>query len=153
MSLLYREPISGGKLFQAGIKEIPGILCNENIDLLILAAREYQPEFIDNACGGFTASKKVYIPMKDTIFFTPGKFKQTVKRANAAADLASDYLVSGKNVLSTCAAGWNRSGLISGLTLLRLTSFSGRQIVNLIKRNRCRSALSNPLFAAVIVNS
>ena len=153
MSILYRHPTTDGELFQAGIKEIPGILCNENISLLILAAREYQPSYINNTCGGFKKAFKLYVPMRDTILFTPGKFRKTLKNAKAAADLAAEHIMSGGKVLSTCAAGWNRSGLVSGFTLKKITALPGKKIVSLIKRNRCSDALSNPLFAAVIANS
>lgn len=153
MSLLYRNPHTGGELHQAGAKEIPHILCNNNISLLILAAREYQPQHISGTGGSFSLVHKIYIPLKDITSFSPREFKKTISNAKAAAKHAVSYISRGKNVLSSCLAGWNRSGIISGLALVELTGASGKQVVYHIRKNRSRFALSNPLFAQVVANS
>jgi len=150
LSLLYRGPKTQGNLYQAGKKEIPHYLRNYDIALLILAAKEYQPDFIHNTDGGFIAADKIYVPLRDTIFFSPGGLKETLNNAQIAANHAVAYILKGKNVLSTCQAGWNRSGIISGLTLKALTNCNGRKIVKHIKKRRGRNALSNPLFSHVI---
>lgn len=153
MSLLYRDPQTGGKLFQAGVKEIPDILRDHNISLLILAAREYQPKHIERPDGSFFVVDKIHVPLRDTILFTPREFLNTVRKAKSASDHAVDYITRGENVLSTCHAGWNRSGIISGLALVKLTGAPGKQVVRHIRDKRCSSALSNPLFASVVANS
>ena len=152
MSLLYRDPHTGGELHQAGIREIPGILYENDISLLILAAREYQPKHIRKTGGNFALTHKIYVPLKDITDFSPGEFSKTVSNAKAAAKHAVSYISKGKNVLSTCAAGWNRSGIISGLALVELTGVSGKKIIHHIRKNRSPFALSNPLFAKVVAN-
>jgi len=151
LSLLYCHPHTGGCLYQAGAREIPKLLHNANIDLLILAAREYQPDHIPGV--GFSQVDKIYLPLRDTILFTPKQFKKTINGAKSASQHAVDYIMEGKNVLSTCMAGWNRSGIISGLTLVALTGADGRRVIDHIRKHRCSSALSNPLFAQVVANS
>ena len=153
MSLLYRNPHTGGELYQAGVREIPQILRDNNISLLILAAREYQPKHIGGTGGNFSLTDKIYVPLRDTLLFTPKEFRNTVKKAKAASKHAVDYISRGENVLSTCHAGWNRSGIISGLALVSLTGAPGKQVVYHIRNKRSPSALSNPLFAAVVANS
>jgi hypothetical protein len=153
LSLFYRDQYTGGKLYQAGVREIPQILRDNNISLLILAAREYQPKHISGTRGRFSLADKIYVPLRDTVLFTPKEFKNTVKRAKSAAEHAVDYISRGKNVLSTCQAGWNRSGIISGLALVDLTGIPGKQVVRHIRKKRSSSALSNPLFASVVANS
>jgi len=147
MSLLFRHPHTDGKLFQAGVREIPSILNKNNISLLILAAREYQPDYIPGMHKNLTI---IYVPLKDTVTFTPKKFKKTINDAKQAANYAINTILDGKNVLSTCMAGWNRSGLISGLTLKKLINTPGKNIVKHIRNNRDWRALCNPLFADVI---
>jgi len=153
LSLLYRNPHTGGELHQAGAGEIPKILRRNNISLLILAAREYQPAYITNTGGNFPLINKIYLPLKDTTNFAPGEFRKTVKDAKKAAKSVVKAIKRGENVLSTCKAGWNRSGIISGLALVELTGASGKEVIHHIRKNRSRFALSNPLFARVVANS
>jgi hypothetical protein len=152
MSLIYRHT-NGGELYQAGAREIPEILRENNISLLILAAKNYQPNYIEDTGGGFEAADVLYVPLRDTILFTPREYKKTIKKAKQAAELAIEHILRGDNVLSTCWAGWNRSGLISGLAIRKLSNEPGKKIVNHIRKNRSKSALSNPLFARVVANS
>ena len=150
LSLLYCYP-NGGCLYQAGAREIPSILKSTEIDLLILAAKEYQPNYIKGV--GFSQIDKIYLPLRDTILLSPKQYKRTINDAKQAALHAANYIKQGKNVLSTCWAGWNRSGLISGFTLANLTGADGPQIVKHIRKHRSVSALSNPLFASAVANS
>jgi hypothetical protein len=52
---------------------------------------------------------------------------------------------SGKRVLIRCQAGWNRSGLITGLVLMR-EGFSAEEAIDLIRRMRSPNALCNATF-------
>lgn len=54
------------------------------------------------------------------------------------------------NILVTCYAGWNRSGLVTALALNELTNWSTDQIVNVIKAARGPNALSNSTFCLVV---
>jgi protein tyrosine/serine phosphatase len=58
--------------------------------------------------------------------------------------LYSDWQ-AGKRVLIRCQAGWNRSGLITGLVLMR-EGFSAEEAIDLIRRMRSPNALCNSTF-------
>lgn len=51
----------------------------------------------------------------------------------------------GRKVLARCQAGWNRSGLIVGLILLK-EGFSADEAIELIRTKRSPNALCNPDF-------
>jgi len=145
LSLLYRNPDTGGELHQAGVKEIPHILRNNNISLLILAAREYQPK---NNFG----VDVMYAPMKDSSKLAGKALRDTIKAASIASRHAVFRILNGERVLSTCWAGLNRSGLISGLALKRLVKHSPETIVNVIRKRRSPRALFNLLFVDIILS-
>jgi protein-tyrosine phosphatase len=69
-------------------------------------------------------------------------------RVHWLANFAADHIRGGGVVLSHCQMGWNRSGLISGLTMLEL-GFKG-DIVKTIQAARGSGALSNRGFAQYI---
>lgn len=52
----------------------------------------------------------------------------------------------GKKVLIRCQAGWNRSGLITALVLLR-EGWSAEEAIKTIRDNRSKYALKNQVFA------
>jgi protein-tyrosine phosphatase len=60
------------------------------------------------------------------------------------SSLYSDWQ-AGKRVLVRCQAGWNRSGLITGLVLMR-EGFSAEEAIDLIRRMRSPNALCNSTF-------
>jgi hypothetical protein len=75
-------------------------------------------------------------------------------------DANMDYLIGiarflhsewkrGKRVLSRCAAGWNRSGLIVALILI-IDGYSAEAAINLIRVKRSSDALCNPRFEAFL---
>lgn len=138
MTLIYTDS-SGGKLFQAGKSEIPGILAKNNISILILAAEEYQPR-------DFIEVVKYYIPLDDNDRMTLEEFKD-IKRI---AFLAALSIHNGGEVLSTCHQGRNRSGIISALILKYLTKCKGPQVIKHIKSQR-RNALTNNFFNELII--
>lgn len=51
----------------------------------------------------------------------------------------------GKKVLIRCQAGWNRSGLITALVLMR-EGMEARKAINLIREKRSKYALKNQVF-------
>ena len=116
----------------------------------MLAAEEYQPHHIKGTGGAFEKVEVIYVPMKDTIFQTKGQYRDTVSRAQRAADEVVNQLLQGNNVLSTCWAGLNRSGLVSGLAMTDLNPGQGRKTVQQIRKNRSWRALSNLRFARTV---
>jgi len=165
MDLIY-EHSNGAKLYQCGALEIPGspedfyygwdrsnliskkekkkindsilkALKTSGIELLILAATEYQPNFEAPSLEIFN----VPFPDEDTEKVAP-----LLKRLNPTINKAVSLMKEGKNVLSTCWAGINRSSFISGLILQKLTEMSGKEIIELIRENRDMYCLCNETF-------
>jgi hypothetical protein len=66
-----------------------------------------------------------------------------------ASNVAAHAVRAGRAVLTTCAMGLNRSGLVNALTLCRLTRMGGRDAAALIRRRRAH-ALSNRYFVAAL---
>lgn len=143
MSLLYKH--NQGSLHQCGKREIPGKLHIEPISLLILAAKDYQPH------NSFEHVDKILVPLTDSSALSSRKLRKTIKAAEEIADHATKHIEDGGHVLSTCMAGWNRSGLISGIIIQNLTGAPGKDIVRHIRNQRSVFALSNPLFAKYII--
>lgn len=56
---------------------------------------------------------------------------------------------SGKRVAGKCQAGWNRSGLVVALVLLR-EGYSADEAIRLIREKRSPNALCNPHFVEFI---
>jgi len=69
----------------------------------------------------------------------------------------ASHVRAGKKALITCAMGANRSGLITGLTMMYAYGFNGRQAVTLIKQRRKPHedvlVLGNPIFEAFLLNA
>jgi protein-tyrosine phosphatase len=65
----------------------------------------------------------------------------------------ADWLFSewklGKKVAARCQAGWNRSGLIVALVLLK-DGFTAEEAISLIRDRRSPNALCNPHFVKFI---
>jgi hypothetical protein len=62
----------------------------------------------------------------------------------AVSAIHSDWK-AGKRVLIRCQAGWNRSGLITGLVLMR-EGYSAESAIDLIRKRRSLNALCNSTF-------
>ena len=58
---------------------------------------------------------------------------------------------AGKRVLIRCQAGWNRSGLLMALTLIK-DGFEPQEAIDLIRERRVPEALSNQVFAKWLVH-
>lgn len=75
-------------------------------------------------------------------------------RAHLASALAASKMVvkrlkAGKRVLVTCHMGWNRSGLVSGLTLRRL-GMPAERTIQTIRKARGPNALGNKYFERIL---
>ena len=152
MSLIYVDPNSGGKLFQAGKNEIRKIISDNNISILILAADEYQQDELELYEGPdpFPGVVKFFVPLDDGDKLS----SREIRSAKNVANLASISIRNGNNVLSTCWEGRNRSGLVSGFTLRKLTGCNGIRAIWQIKKNRrtpLGEALTNSYFRQLLV--
>lgn len=108
-------------------------------DLLVLCAQEYQPS------SRFFPRSKVIRARMDDAMPTPREMSEAMTAANEVVRA----VLKGKVVLVTCAMGWNRSGLVTGLAMRKL-GYSGKDAVRLIKQARGDSALSNRYFRKIV---
>lgn len=115
-------------------KDLPGV------DILVLCAAEVQPDQL--AFHG--AVLRCPIPDAE---LDAAQVRLVLQTAVAVAKA----IVSGQRVLVTCRMGLNRSALIVALALHQLTTMSGEQIVEHIRRQRSLSALSNKHFVQLVV--
>lgn len=70
--------------------------------------------------------------------------------AEASAAKAAQIWKQGGRVLVTCYAGRNRSGLVTGLILLRVTRKSSAEVIEMIRAARGQNALTNRHFVRVL---
>jgi protein-tyrosine phosphatase len=107
---------------------------------LVLCAFENQPP-----AQSFPGVEVLRVPLDDTDrVLTAAEQHQIIETAGRMAR----KMRSGP-VLCTCAAGLNRSGLLSAVCLLLATNHRADYIVEHIRRSRHR-ALSNPNFVAFV---
>jgi len=105
-------------------------------DVLVLCAEEWQP-----TSKTFPGTLVVHAPFDDT----PDLSRPLLLTATKAARLVEQALRERKQVLVTCMAGRNRSGLVSALALCMLTGADGRRVVRQIQSRRA-NALTNASF-------
>lgn len=128
----------------------PGSMVREaGFDMVVLCARELQvsPET-------FPGVRVLHAPNDDSVALPLTKEKLRI--AVRAADDVVRVIQAGGRVLVTCAAGLNRSGLVSALALHRLYGWAGDECVRTVRAKRIASkrhpgkALSNAEFVAAI---
>jgi protein-tyrosine phosphatase len=110
--------------------------------MIILCAKEHQPPV-----ERFPGTKIVHAPNDDD--FTRLPTREELLIAIQAARLAVPVLENGGKVLSTCWMGWNRSGLVSAITLHLWLGVDGRKAIQMVREGR-RKALKNPGFLSVL---
>lgn len=110
--------------------------------MVVLCAVEHQPELPR------FAGTLLQPAFDDTL--TPQPLD--LQRAHAAAQqVVLTYRHNPtSNILITCWMGWNRSGLVTGLALNQLTTWSTAQIIHTIRQARGNQALSNLAFQQII---
>jgi len=147
MNLVYRHP-SGGCLYQGNFKDATNVhgLDEADIKAVVFAAREKNSAHLPDRFDVIRAR------LDDNPF--PGEHEAHAMRrcADKISNLLAIYLENGFNVLSTCAAGKNRSGLMSGFTLVKL-GVPAEQAIAMIRRARNPFALCNPAFVKMIARS
>lgn len=145
---------SGGSLSQGGYRAVEELISQPTgINVLVLAATEYQPRPIGSPDGKL--ENILSVSLSDFIFPVGSEdWKQHYKAAKDASKTMAAYVKSGKRVLSTCMGGFNRSGLLSGFTLVRL-GLSPEKAIELIRTARGvedgLTALFNTTFTSMVV--
>jgi protein-tyrosine phosphatase len=110
----------------------------DTFDVVVFAAEELQPN-IQAPAGCFLFK----LPMDDDIYRPVPPAVGEVLHHTARA-LAS-YLRGGHKVLTTCAQGRNRSGILSGLTMMYCFGMPADDVIKIIQRKR-KYALVNTMF-------
>ena len=113
-------------------------------DLVVLCAMEYQLRLIPRPFG--SRALVLRVPMDDS---DPVRAEDKANARQAAQALAS-WHARGARVLVTCAQGRNRSGAVVALTLVSL-GVSPERAVQLVKRGRGPTALTNPAFVDLVL--
>jgi protein-tyrosine phosphatase len=136
--------LGDGQLLQGGADDADeAIAAPFLVDYLVLAARGHQPLVPPGLEG-------CRLELEDAL---PRSAEQGRRVLAGAAEVAREVarrVRRGQRVLVTCAAGLNRSGLVSGLALRRL-GVDGPEAVELVRRARGPRALGNPAFAAMVL--
>lgn len=115
-------------LYIGGFPRYPERLHDDGIDVLVLAAAEFQPHDTD-----FPGVEVIHAPWP--------KHKGEPSRSQIyvavdAANQVQDKLDEGKTVLITCWLGKHRSGLITAFTLMGKYGLTGAQAMAQIKAAR-----------------
>jgi protein-tyrosine phosphatase len=124
-----------------GSKPAPGR--HPNIDVIVLAAEEYQPP-----AELFPAVEVLYAPLDDDPHRPLRPDEITV--ATMAGSRVARRLRAGRRVLCTCRMGLNRSALVAALAMHEVHGMSADEIVARIRRSRGAEALSNPNFERLL---
>ncbi len=118
-------------------------------DLLVLAAKEWQPRARD---GHFVGVPEVYhCPLDDDGWRDLSGYE--TECILDCARVVANYLTAKKRVLVTCAAGLNRSGVISALAMRMAYDFTPNRAIMLVRHARGPHALSNGSFERLVWNA
>lgn len=124
-----------------GSKPPPGR--HDGIDVIVLAAMEYQPP-----ASLFSGAEVIYAPLDDAP--TRPMRKDEIALATKTATRVVRRLRAGLSVLVTCQLGMNRSALIAALAMHEVHGMSADEIIAILRRARGTWALSNPNFERLI---
>lgn len=130
-----------GTLWQGAAPPPGDSLATEGYHTLVLAAAENQNK------DAYTGVDVICAPGDDDE--REWRFAKFLPVWQAAADEVVVRLGKKQNVVVTCMAGLNRSGIISAMVLQKLTNWPGDKIINHIQSKRF-GALCNRTFAAYI---
>ncbi len=144
MNLVYRHP-SGGSLWQGGRLSSGSVraLDNAKIKAVMLGAIEFQPKLPDR----FDVLR---VRAYDDPFMNSFDAHRLALCADEVSDMLAAYVAGGENVLSSCWAGWNRSGLMTAMTLMKLTGMPADVAIARVRAARGPSALGNPIFVQIV---
>lgn len=119
-------------------------LKNAGIDVLVLCAKEHQ----DATC--YPGLIVIKAPGDDDL--RVHRLARFIDGWKLAAELVADHVLAGRNVLVTCMAGQNRSGLVTAIAVHHLTKMSGKDCVAHVSKSR-PFALNNGTFAQYVMDN
>ncbi len=124
-----------------GSKPAPGR--HACVDVIVLAAEEYQP-----SVDFFQGVEVLHAPLDDA----PDRpmREDEIAVATRAGGRVARRLRAGRRVLVTCAMGLNRSSLVAAIAMQEVYKMCPDEIIGLIRRARGPWALSNPNFERLL---
>lgn len=131
-------------LYQGAWPPFGDQLAKRGFDVLVLCAEENQHDDL------YTNVQVILAPGEDDA--RPQRMELYLPTWIIAAQRAANAVKKGKNVLVTCMAGLNRSGMVTAMTLYLLTGWSGADIVEHVQACRL-DALCNATFAAWLIDN
>ena len=135
-------------LWQGALPPTGSAVSQAGFDLLVLCAREHQLPSVY-----FHDVEVVNAPNDDNEAFGP-LTREKLRVALQAAHKVVETVKAGKSALVTCAAGMNRSGLVSALALHLLHGWSGSKCIKQVRKKRGPRGgyrpLSNSDFTAAL---
>ena len=145
MDLIFTHS-SGGQLWQGDMEDVKRLLRfpDDQIQVIGLFAQEYQP---NDPLGRYELLR---LGFDDSYEPDNAELSAIANTASDASDLISARIRAGKGCLSSCAMGWNRSGIVSALTLMKVGNIGASESIGRIRRLRSPAALSNPKFVEII---
>ena len=149
MDLIYRHP-SGAGLWQGGVHDVLEIAGHRDPRIRAIALTALQHQQLPIREDHYEV---ISAPLIDTDKMEPEAIALTAGIADMAATALANNLRLGRGALSSCAAGRNRSGLVSALVLMKVASYKPNEAVAIVRRQRTGAdgpALSNDLFVEIL---
>lgn len=124
-----------------GSKPLPGP--HQDIDVIVLAAQEYQP-----SSDRFSDTEVIHAPIDDDPNrpMTPREIEIAVRAGKHVAR----RLREGRRVLATCMMGLNRSALIAALAMNEVWGMSPDEAIARLRGARGSFSMSNPNFERLL---
>lgn len=144
MPQLDANRISPG-LYQGSVPPPGGTVGRAGFDTVVLCAVELQP---GNGLVPPRGVRAIKCPLDDdpTVRLAESDWKKAVW----AAEIVARRVRRGQRVLVTCAAGRNRSGLVTSIALHMLSGMRGRDCIRHIRQRR-QNACTNPRFNEAVM--
>jgi protein-tyrosine phosphatase len=137
----------GGSLSQGSIKDVIALSCQPHtVTTVVLCAIEDQPKVYTKNPSPLTV---IRVPFDDNPGFSDLELLRVFDQTFQISQDLAKRVNLGENVMVTCHAGLNRSGLVSGLTLI-LLGFSAEQSIEAIRKARGPYALNNHAFVGLL---
>ena len=130
-------------LYQGGAPTQMDELRRDKFDVIVFCATDFQP-----SANAYFPTDCIFCPFKDN---DAGPSPAKLKEIYELADKISMMIMGGKKVLITCAAGLNRSGLLTALVINKLTGWGGAACINLVRSKRRIVAGMSPLYNQAFV--
>lgn len=133
-----------GTLYQGAWPPFGNKLAELGFHVLVLTAKDNQD------ADRYDEIEVICAPGDDDM--RPSRLERFLPGWKDAAQKVVTHVRNNKNVLVTCMAGQNRSGLVVALALQELTQWSGKKVVNFIQSRRMW-ALNNTTFEDYIIKT